>query len=119
LLAAIPAALVRLGQAGGLRRALPAGWVGLVCAAPALLTVALKAGPMTGRLQEGETFYVDLPGAEVGVPSAAEPSVRIECRCRSLRSRFEQLWLSGEVLAVRLGPAAPAAWRAFPARGSS
>jgi len=37
-----------------------------------------------------------------GYPSVGVPSVRIECRCRSLTTRFSQYRLCGEVLAVTL-----------------
>jgi hypothetical protein len=39
---------------------------------------------------------------ERGVPLVAACPVRIECRCRSLKGRFGQRRLSGEVLAVHL-----------------
>ena len=43
-----------------------------------------------------------LAGEERGVPLVAACPVRIECRCRSLKVRFGQHRLCGEVLAVHL-----------------
>jgi flavin reductase (DIM6/NTAB) family NADH-FMN oxidoreductase RutF len=43
-----------------------------------------------------------LAGEERGVPLVADCPVRIECRCRSLKGRFGQHRLCGEVLAVHL-----------------
>jgi flavin reductase (DIM6/NTAB) family NADH-FMN oxidoreductase RutF len=41
-----------------------------------------------------------LAGEKRGVPLVADCPVRIECRCRSLKGRFGQHRLCGEVLAV-------------------
>ncbi|HXV21496.1 MAG TPA: flavin reductase [Desulfuromonadales bacterium] len=65
------------------------------------------AGPMwPGRDADpataGRSPLSLLVGEERGVPLVAACPVRIECRCRSLKARFGQRRLSGEVLAVHL-----------------
>jgi flavin reductase (DIM6/NTAB) family NADH-FMN oxidoreductase RutF len=50
----------------------------------------------------GQSTLALLAGEVKGVPLGAACPVRIECRCRSLKGRFGQHRLCGEVLAVHL-----------------
>jgi flavin reductase (DIM6/NTAB) family NADH-FMN oxidoreductase RutF len=62
----VPTALVTFRSAGGARRMLSVGWLGVVCAVPPLLTVCVRPGG-DGRklLRAGDLFIVNLPGEEL------------------------------------------------------
>lgn len=62
----VPSALVTFRAAGGARRTLSVGWLGVVCAAPPTLTVCVRPGE-DGRkfLRAGDLLIVNLPGEEL------------------------------------------------------
>jgi len=70
------------------------------------LVLALSGRIWPGRdadlATSGQSTLALLAGEVKGVPLVAACPVRIECRCRSLKKRFGQHRLSGEVLAVHL-----------------
>lgn len=126
----VPSALLIFAGEGGGRLAFPVGWMGVVCGSPSVLNVWLYTKAIKrGQLRVGSLFAVELPAEKTIRPSSdgqrsgrpeeefacrqAPPavaeagtgaglSVRIECRCCSLRMRFDQYRLRGEILAICL-----------------
>jgi hypothetical protein len=104
-LSPVPLALVSFQAPSGRLCLLPAGWVGLVCASPNLVTVGMRAAAhdLLG-VQPGLIFTVSLPAQHTRRQAGAEPdspSLQVECRLRALDRRFEQAVFSGDVVAVR------------------
>lgn len=66
------------------------------------LTEGLRQGRSEGKFVSGMTPLASFGGTTRGYPLTADSSVRIECRCRSLATRFGQFRLCGEILAIYL-----------------
>lgn len=125
----VHSALVTLGVPTGGVRVFPAAWVGMVCSRPMVLSVAvrscrLRAGremvfavnlPSRNLLAssllsqrpagpEGDvsTFpgLTFVTGLVKGTRLIRECPVRVECRGGTIRSRFGQDFIQGEVVAV-------------------
>jgi len=62
----------------------------------------IRPGRDSDLATSGRSQLSFLVGEEGGAPLVAACPVRIECRCRSLKGRFGQHRLCGEVLAVHL-----------------
>jgi flavin reductase (DIM6/NTAB) family NADH-FMN oxidoreductase RutF len=128
-LQAVPSAMVTFGSLSGGVRVIPAAWVGIVCANPLSLLVAVRTGRI--ELCRERPFAVNLPAGDLlaspflskmpadmedGFPSSVgltfsagkvkgvflieECPVRIECCWEATRSRFGQDFIYGEVMAV-------------------
>jgi flavin reductase (DIM6/NTAB) family NADH-FMN oxidoreductase RutF len=127
----VHAALVSYLPPGGGIRVVPAGWVGIVCSRPVVLSVAVP--PFRFEFCREKAFAVNLPADDLlssaslakmladqeadfpsspvltFTPGGVEGSfliqqcpVRMECRLAGNRSRFGQDFLDGEVVAVHM-----------------
>jgi flavin reductase (DIM6/NTAB) family NADH-FMN oxidoreductase RutF len=127
-LVSISPALVTYRSAAGVPQVVAATWVGIVCATPPLLTVALtQAANRSLDISPGEAFAVNLTaegthlsssfpeslewseaepalaGDELsGVPLIAQCPVQIVCRRGMLHASYGRELLRGEVAAVSL-----------------
>lgn len=97
---------VCLRSGAGDRELIPAGHLFFVNLPNEELLQVLAGRMWPGRETDlatsAGTSWPFLAGEERGVPMVAACPVRIECRCRSLRVRFGQYRLCGEVLAVHI-----------------